>query len=610
MKMKKLFFLISFCLFYGFSFSQEPDPLIINTFNRNSLELDGKWHYIIDPQQTGYYDYRRQPYDQSENPGSGAYFTNVKPTAKTDRIEYSFDYAPTLQVPGDWNSQDEKLMFYEGSIWYQRYFNHQKQADKRFFLYFGAVNYDAHVYLNGKKVGEHQGGFTPFNFEVTDLVKEGENFVVLKVDNTRKPEYVPTIAADWWNYGGITRSVRLIQVPQTFIRDYKVQLKKGSEYVVEGYVQLDGEKMSNSQVKVSIPEINLSKEFMTNEEGVAEFTFQAQDLTLWDLENPKLYQVLLQGTRDEVTEKIGFRSIEVRGTDILLNGEPVFLRGVCLHEENPIRGGRAYTESDARLLYNWVEEMNGNFVRLAHYPHNEYMPRIADELGILLWEEIPVYWTIEWENPATLEAAQSQLGELITRDKNRASVIIWSVANETPVSEPRNRFLRSLVETARSYDDTRLVSAALERHEKDGKQTVDDPFGQYTDILSFNQYFGWYGGDPKDFPDLEWDIRYDKPVVISEFGAGALFGFHGDSLTVWSEEHQAYVYDYTMKGLKNVPYLSGLTPWILADFRSPRRPLANIQDFYNRKGLISSTGQKKAAFYVLQKYYRQRKEGR
>jgi beta-glucuronidase len=225
-----------------------------------------------------------------------------------------------------------------------------------------------------------------------------------------------------------------------------------------------------------------------------------------------------------------------------------------------------------------------------------------------VWEEIPVYWTIRWENAETLANARQQLGELITRDLNRASVIIWSVANETPVSEPRTRFLRSLVEQARALDPTRLISAAMEVHSPSNDpdlKIVDDPFGEYTDVISFNQYVGWYDGLPEKCDRIRWQIAYEKPVLISEFGADALAGLHGDALTRFSEEYQEDLYRRTLPMLQRIPTFRGVTPWILVDFRSPRRLLPGVQDGWNRKGLIGQNGERKKAFFVLREFYRQ-----
>jgi beta-glucuronidase len=580
---------------------------MLNAYARSGLELNGKWHIIVDPYENGYFDYRHQPYDASPQP-TGGYFLDRKPADKTELIEYDFDKSPTLDVPGDWNSQDERLFYYEGTVWYRRRFDYRPAApDRRLFLYFGAANYQADVYLNGKKLGQHKGGFTPFEFEVTGLVKEAGNSLVVRVDNRRHPEAVPTINTDWWNYGGLTRDVRLVETAATFVRDYRVQLKKGARDAIEATVQLDGPRL-RQRVSIKVPEANLAAEVDTDAAGMARFELSAPQLGLWSPEHPRLYTVELAAETDRVSDRIGFRTIEVRGTDILLNGHPVFLRGISLHEENPLRGARAHSIEDARLLLGWAKELDCNFVRLAHYPHNEHMARVADELGLMLWEEVPVYWTIQWENPTTLRNAQAQLSDLIVRDRNRASVIVWSVANETPISDARTLFLKSLVATVRALDDSRLVSAAMEIHADPADRNhriVDDPFGEFTDLLSFNEYIGWYDGLPDKLPLITWSLGYDKPVVISEFGADALQGLHGDSLTRFSEEYQADLYRKTLAMLGKIPQWRGATPWILCDFRSPRRPLPNVQDGWNRKGLIGSNGKKKAAFFVLKDFYDQ-----
>jgi beta-glucuronidase len=304
---------------------------------------------------------------------------------------------------------------------------------------------------------------------------------------------------------------------------------------------------------------------------------------------------------------MGFRTIETQGTDILLNGESIFLRGICIHEENPLRGGRAFNREDAEFLLSQAKDLNCNFVRLAHYPHNKYMAQVADSMGMLLWEEIPVYWTIQWENARTLENAKSQLTELIHRDINRASVIVWSVGNETPLSNARNTFMKSLVQHVRKMDDSRLISAAMEiNYEKFERDTliIDDPLGQHVDLLSYNEYIGWYVGLPQKCREITWEYAYEKPVCISELGAGALAGYHGDSLTRWSEEYQNFFYQEQIKMLEKIDQLRGTTPWILNDFRSPKRPLPYIQDGYNRKGLVSENGEKKQAYWTLREFYK------
>lgn len=585
------------------------DHLIINTTNRNVTSLNGSWNYIVDPYENGFYNYRYQAFDSLNYAAKSAFFRNAKPQSKSDLIEYDFDLSDSLNVPGDWTSQKEKLFYYEGSVWYKKSFDYKKSAPQnRLFVYFGAVNYKADVYLNGTKLGTHEGGFTPFNFEITGLIKNNDNYLIIKVDNKRVKHGVPTLNTDWWNYGGITRDVRLIETPANFIRDYKIQSDPLDPKNIKGFVQLDGKDIYNKKIIFKIPANRAELKLTTDQNGLAEINFRSEDLQLWSPAQPKLYQIILETDWERLQDQVGFRCIQTRGTDILINGRKIFLKGISAHEENPLQGRRAFSKSDAELLLNWAQEMGCNFMRLAHYPHNEYIVRLADQKGILIWEEIPVYWTIDWQNPLTYQNAERQLAAMINRDKNRAAVIIWSMANETPVSEARNTFLKNLAQTARELDETRLISAALEQKSSKGNHDIrfiEDPFAEFVDILSFNVYIGWYDGLPEKCSRLEWQLPDNKPVIISEFGGGAKFGYHADSLTRWSEEYQQLVYVENLKMLSKIKSLAGMSPWILADFRSPRRVLPGIQDGWNRKGLISDKGEFKKAYFILQKFFRQ-----
>ncbi|WP_299521738.1 glycoside hydrolase family 2 protein [uncultured Lutibacter sp.] len=583
------------------SISQE---LLINTSNRNITSLNGTWSYIVDPYETGYYNYRYEPYDQLSENNNSAFYNNYHTTDKLELVEYDFDKSLTLTVPGDWNSQYEKLFYYEGTVWYKRSFDYSfLNENNRLFVYFGAINYKAEVYLNGKKLGTHEGGFTPFNFEVSGIVKPTNNYLVVKVDNKRFKEAVPTINTDWWNYGGITRDVKLIEEPKTYIQNYKVQLKKGASKIISGYVKLN-DGSTKEEVTISIPELKINKSFISDDKGVVQFEIKTKNISFWSPESPKLYDVFIKTTQQTLKDEIGFRTIETVGPDILLNGKSIFLRGICIHEENAMRGARAYNEADALVALNWAKELGCNYVRLAHYPHNEHIVKLADKMGMMVWEEIPVYWTVDFTNETTLNNAKNQLTEAITRDKNRASIIIWSMANETPPSNDRNTFLKNLINHSKSLDDTRLVSAALEKHFKDGVNVVDDEIGNYLDIVAFNQYTGWYGGSLEDAPNAKWDIKFNKPVVISEFGGGALQGLHGTIQERWTEEYQEYLYVQNLKMIEKIPNIRGVSPWILNDFRSPKRVLPNIQDGWNRKGLISNHGIKKKAFFTVQEFYK------
>lgn len=571
-----------------------------NVYARNVQSLNGSWQTIVDPFDAGYYDYRLKI-------STNGFFKNAQPLTPSDMVEYDFSNAEMLMVPGDWNTQSDRLFFYEGSIWYKRDFEVPRTTNKKTYLYFGAVNYLANVYLNGEPIGNHEGGFTPFWFDVTERLKDGKNTLVLRVNNERKPEAVPTVNSDWWNYGGITRDVLLVQTPVVSVDDYLVQLAKGKYNVIEGYVQLCEAKAGVS-VELSIPELRVKQRLLTDAGGRATFSVKATP-KLWSPEHPKRYEVVLRNGEEILTDRIGFRQIETQGKHILLNGERVFLRGISIHEEAPFRQGRVSSIDECRTLLNWAKELNCNFVRLAHYPHSEAMVRAAEEMGLMVWDEIPVYWTIHWENPETYQNASKQLAAVMERDKNRCAVVVWSVANETPHSAARDTFLSKLAKQVRTKDNTRLLSMAMEvTGTKDNVSQVQDNMSDYVDIISFNNYLGWYGGKVSDCETRQWNIPYDKPFFISEFGGGALYGRHGDKNERWTEEYQEELYRQTLAMYDRVEGFAGTSPWILMDFRSARRQLHGVQDFFNRKGVISERGQKKKAFFVLRDFYEKKRE--
>ncbi|MRX69488.1 beta-glucuronidase [Flavobacterium resistens] len=588
-----------------FTFAQQN--LISNVPNRNTTSLNGVWNYIIDPYQTGFYSFHLDQYDKQEKAPKSAFYSNYHAVNKQELVEYDFDKSATITIPGDWNSQVPELKYYEGNVWFKKSFDYNLKDKKRLFLYLGAINYKADVYLNGKKLGTHEGGFTPFNYEVTSIVKPNDNYLVIKVDNTRHKEDVPTVNTDWWNYGGITRDVTLIEEEASFIEDYNIQLKKGNANSISGFIKINNLDIAQNAVSISIPELKINYKGKVGADGILNFEIPTKKISYWSPENPKLYDVTIDFNGQKLTDKIGFRTIATQEDKILLNGKQIFLRGISIHEENA-KGGRANSKEDALRLLNWAKELGCNYVRLAHYPHNENIIREADKLGLMVWEEIPVYWTVDFANKNTYQNAQDQLTAAITRDKNRASIIIWSMANETPVSDARNTFIQNLARHTKSLDNTRLISAALLTRHVDGFGVIDDKIGESLDIIAFNQYLGWYGGKLEDAEKNLWKTPYNKPVVVSEFGGDAKAGFHGEKNERWTEEYQEYLYIQNLKMIEKIPHLSGTSPWILVDFRSPKRLLPGIQDGYNRKGLISNEGEKKKAFYIMQDWYTQKKK--
>ena len=566
---------------------------------RPQTSLDGEWHSIVDPYFTGLYSFHHEV-------KKDGWFLNRSWSGPGDNrlVEYDFAKSPTLHVPGDWNTQRDSLFFYEGPLWYERDFAYHATTGKRVYLQIGAANYRSWVWVNGQKICQHEGGFTTFSCDVTSALKDGANFAVIAVDNKRLPDGVPTLETDWWNYGGLTRSVALVEVPKTFISGYDLHLDRATRSKIEGWVQLTGAG-AGQQITVELPELHAKTSSTTDGDGRAIISMPVSNLELWSPDSPKLYKVELTASSDALHEEMGFKTIEASGTQILLNGKPIFLRGVSIHAEAPYRTGRANSEKDVDTLLGWAKELGCNYVRLAHYPHDEKMTRAADRLGLLVWSEIPTYWAIEFDNPEVLAKAKQQLHEEIARDRNRASIALWSIANETPNTSARTRFLTELAAEVRSLDKERLVTAALlVRNGGPHEKVVDDPLGQALDVLGMNEYIGWYEGTPDWADQTHWTVAYDKPVIVSEFGGGAKAGLHGAATERWTEEYEASIFQHTLPMLAKIPQMRGMSPWVLMDFRSPSRQLVGVQDYFNRKGLISEKGEKKAAFGVLQSAYK------
>lgn len=597
----KYYLLFQFLVLVAYP-TQGQDIFISNTNGRKYTSLNGKWKYVKDPYATG-------------GMGGRAVYENYVPKDKSDRVEYGFANGRTLWVPGSWNFQLPELTFFEGTIWYRKTFDKvDLKKDQRYFVYIGAANYLTEVTFNGKKLGKHEGGFTPFTFEVTDLIKERDNFLIIGVNSARAADNIPSRVTDWFNHGGITRDVKLIEVPSSFISNYYISLDKSTLHnknkKINGKLILEG-NATQKLARISIPELKIAQDIEIDPSGVTNFVVETRNMELWSPTHPKLYKVIIEAGHDRIQDEIGFRTIETKGNQLLLNGEPIFLKGICLHDENPLRKDRANSIEDAQLVLGWAQELGCNFVRLAHYPHQENIVRLADKLGILLWEELPLYWGIQWGNPEVLQKAKKQYAEMIDRDFNRASSIIWSIANETANEPERNEFLGELADFIRTIDDTRLLSAAIKKDQEldghpDSVYTYNDPLIEKLDIISLNEYLGWYGGAPEETRNKSFEFGFNKPVIVSEFGGAALQGFYADKQTRWSEEFQEHLYNESLAMFDKIEGLAGMAPWILVDFMSPLRQLPDVQDGWNRKGLISEKGKKKKAFFVLKEYYKEK----
>ena len=558
------------------------------TGGRERESLDGLWHYAVDPYDTCL----REHWYRTEKRLSAQGFTLPQ--------DYSYDEWPVMRLPCCWNTVDEKLFWYESSVIFTRRFRYlPRREGERVFLRVGAANYTLRVFLNGRFVGSHTGGSTPAFFELTEGL-EKDNRILLTVDASRRPEQVPTDHTDWFNYGGIYREMELFRVPRVFLRDLFVRLEPGSRERILVTARLS--EAIEGEGLFALPELGI-RETLRFHAGEAEAAIPASP-ELWSPETPKLYELSCAFGEDEVRDRVGFRQIQVRGREILLNGKPLFLRGVSLHEES-LERGKAVTEEECRASILEAKALGCNFMRLAHYPHTEKMALLADEMGMLLWEEIPVYWAICFDRPDTYAEAENQLRELILRDRDRASIILWSVGNENADTDGRFQFMKRLAEEARRLDGTRLLTAACM---VSADNVIADRLAEVLDVIGLNEYYGWYSPDFRQLSELFQNSRPSKPVIVSEFGADALWGHHGTAEDKGTLECQEEVYRRQTLELGKIPYVRGMTPWILYDFRCPRRTHI-LQGYFNRKGLVTADRQnRKPAWYVLREFYEKKRE--
>ena len=627
-----------------------PDHLIGWIDSRQILTLNGEWSYIVDPMNNGL----------PESSFFGGFPKNKIQKTGMELIEYNFETAAKIQIPGAWNAEDEKLFFYRGPVWLYKKFNYSPKKEALTHLYIEGSNFTSKVFLNGSIVGEFVGGYVPFNFNISKYLKEGENILLVQTDNTLNESSVPTQKTDWWPWGGIIGDVYVVETPKQFIQNAYLQLNPDN--LSEALFKLEmNEESSGHMIKLEIPELKFKAEYKTNSLGAITETIKINP-QLWSPLNPKLYEVKISSDAETISDKIGFRSIKTSGQKIYLNNYEIQFKGIAMHSEPIGIAGPAFSKAHFQKLLLTAKDLNINFIRAAHYPYTRHLAKVADQLGLMLWEEVPVYWNIDWDNSNTLNIAKNQITRLVQRDQNRASVVVWSVANETPLSSSRMKFLNALLAEIELDDSSRLSTAALLsgseeqfrslvlvlalqgaksqwvspkekaifrlildqakipiESELSFSLSIDDPLGESVDLISYNEYFGWYyvtffteqmmisEGTLRKLmfevmPDIKISSSFDKPIHISEFGAGAKYGNHTNK--IWSEEYQAKLYKHQLEMLSNNPQIQGISPWVFKDFRAMLRPLPGIQDFYNRKGLIDEDGNKKEAFEVLADFYK------
>lgn len=569
---------------------------------RQVISLDGFWDFRTDPDDVG----REKDWPRG--------LQGVIPIA----------------VPASWNDQFEDLRDYCGVAWYQTHFDLPGDfaTNRRLRLRFGSVNYLAEVWLNGSPLGKHEGGHLPFEFDVNGKVRPENNVLVVRVDCALAPDRVPpgqippdprdtfsneqfpATSFDFFPFAGIHRPVMLYSTPVQAIADLSVRTTiQGSEGRVR--VHLDTAPGTAGIARFTLTGHGAEVKAETPiASGQAEVELIVPKAAFWGPGEPNLYRLNAELVRsgaiaDRYSLNVGIRTVEVRNSSLLINGKPVYLKGFGRHEDFPV-AGRGYMAPLIVKDYSIMRWMGANSFRTSHYPYSEQMMDIADQLGILVIDEIPAVGLFfdEAGLERRLNLCQQYIREMIARDRNHPCVIMWSVANEPHSTRaPAKEFFHTLYRSAKSLDDSRPVTLV-------NLAGVWEEAFEYMDVLCINRYNGWYAQPGRLDEGLavlsaELDKIYaafKKPIIVAEFGADAISGHHAQPPEMFSEEYQAEFITLYHNLFKTKPYIVGEHVWNLCDFKTAQA--VHRTGALNHKGVFTRDRRPKLAAHKLRELWR------
>ncbi len=577
---------------------------------RNRLDLSGIWDFQTDPDEVGV---------QNE------WFNGLGESRP-------------IAVPGSWNEQYEDIFNYLGLAWYvRRTYVPSSWQGQRVFIRVGSANYFGTVYVNGEQVGTHEGGHLPFAFEITNMVKwDAENVIAISVENELKPTRVPSgnmssaisgfasfprTTFDFFPFAGIHRPVVLYTVPHTYIENVTVVTTiAGANGTVHVTARLNESVTTEATVHLKGGDTDVQAS-LSFKDGVAEAELSVPNARFWSDTDPYLYDLTIQTDSDRYTLKVGIRTIAVQGGQIMLNGQPVKLNGYGRHEDF-IASGKGLNLPLMVKDYQLMRWTGANSYRTSHYPYSEEEMQMADREGFLIIDEIPAV-SLQFENDeniaARLQMCLQQIDELVARDKNHASVLMWCVANE-PMPRTLNlagtgetggkdtgeaegkAMLETLLARARELDPTRLVTIVT---------LMGGPTSwmEKCDVICMNRYWGWYvmGGElDKAFTALEQELdrvwaQWHKPIIMTEFGADTMAGMHGHPAVMWTEEYQAEYIRGHLEVAGRKEYVAGMQVWNFADFAAVQS-IMRVGGL-NMKGIFTRTRTPKMAAHVLREFW-------
>ena len=508
-----------------------------------------------------------------------------------------------LAVPGCWNNQID-IFNYFGVAWYSKEFICNAGE---LVLEFAGVSGRSSFYLDGEYLGEHYGGWTACSFAAN--VEQGLHTVTVRIDSTNNSQdTIPMREVDWYNYAGIIRGVYATVFTKPYITHHRIEYKL-NESLTEADVTVSfvinnpfgGEYKSDVNVYIN-------DEFITNAEcksgKIKLNAVTVKDIKLWDIGKPNLYTVRIVTEDDDLTEQIGFREIETSGDKILLNKKPIFLKGVNRHEEHPDCGFAvplAINKRDVEI----IKDLGCNTVRGSHYPNSQSFVDCLDREGILFWSEIPMWGCMPkmLGNPLMAERGIQMHGEMIEQYYHHPSIIIWGLHNEVYTDSQEGYDLtKRYSEFVRGSDDSRLVTYATCRFDK-------DICLEFVDFVALNYYMGWYSGSFSDWNGFIHGIRAemikkgvgDKPVILSEFGCAAIYGYSNFSADKWTMQYQSEMLEKVISLCKDEDGFAGTLVWQFADIRSDIN--INRARSFNNKGLLDEYRRPKMSYYTVKKLY-------
>jgi len=532
---------------------------------------------------------------------------------RKDRSPLPKAYNRTIYVPSAWE-QLPGLEAYRGKGWLRRTI--PGAGGKAARIVFGGVSHTGTVFIDGKRVGWHYDAFSPWDVVVPEL-SEGRHELVVEVDNTFGPDSALHIENDYYTYGGITRPVELQFVPEVYVdRVHCVPQLRASKWSLSVTVRLKNSSDSPARREVTIDaagkEVSLGK--VTVRPGATrEVSGVLTDLQAkpWSPRAPRLYEVTARVVAngevvDDMIERVGFRQLKVQGRKLLLNGRPLTLTGYNRHESHPQFGNALPVEAMMTDL-QIMRDLGCNFIRTAHYPNDQRFLDLCDEMGMLVWEESHAR-SPDFHHPKFTEQITASTTEMIDWHYNHPSIIMWGCLNEcnSDVGWGKKVYTR-LIKLMKKLDPHRPVTFATNRGDRDICLAL-------ADIVSFNRYCGWYGGSISRIePDIKGLLKWlhsdaskggkGKPVIMSEFGAGAIYGFRHPGRAKWTEQYQADLLDEALRVYLNNPNIIGVAIWQFCDVRITFDWWRTRPRTMNNKGTVDEFRRPKLAYDVVKKRF-------